>query len=467
MAQPQREHSPGPSVASEDEHEEEFSSVLSVLKKENLAPLGSAVLQRTKPEYSTVVTDPSVGEPLYGSYHVLFPLTFNDELRWLVKIPINGTPEKWDDLSAASLSSEANTMRLLKRETTIPIPEVFDFSSSTQNLIGCPYILMEFISGIPLYDLWFTNRLNGTSSDLTRERRTRALEGVASAMSQLYKYSFNQEGMPVFGDSGEIERLGPMRMIDHQAMLEQCSSDQDADGNIIYVKVEASSDKLADYTFVSDQYPESDPTDRGLELILRKMISRVPDPEEKHPFVLTHPDFEIQNFIVSEDGELIGIIDWDGVCSALRSLGNENYPGWLTRDWDEALYAYKVSMEEEGAEPDGLWEDSPETLSYYRGIYNNLMNGNRAGMGRKPEPNLTRMSLITQKLAIACSSSMRRINILQKISQESWIAAGREDELNVMELAVSLVEDGTNSEVTEKLSTLMRGFDMLLGKSGL
>lgn len=80
------------------------------------------------------------------------------------------------------------------------------------------------------------------------------------------------------------------------------------------------------------------------------------------PFVLVHPDFDIQNFIVSEEGELQGIIDWDGVTAEPRSLGNERYPEWFSRDWDPDMYGYKESMEH-GVEPECVWEDSPEFLA--------------------------------------------------------------------------------------------------------
>ena len=67
-------------------------------------------------------------------------------------------------------------------------------------------------------------------------------------------------------------------------------------------------------------------------------------------FVLLHPDFDIQNFIVSEEGDLQGIIDWDGFTVAPRSLGNERYPGWLSRDWDSDMYGYKESGTWSGTE---------------------------------------------------------------------------------------------------------------------
>lgn len=164
MAEQQHiEQSPSHS-AEDDENAELFSAVLSTLDKEHLPLLASAILQRLQPLYQTANAKPSVGEPLYGSYHVFFPLTFDDiSLRLVVKIPINGTASKWDEMSASALTSEANTMRLLKRETTIPLPDVLDFSSTTQNTLRCPYIIMALISGVPLHDVWFGHRLNGAS----------------------------------------------------------------------------------------------------------------------------------------------------------------------------------------------------------------------------------------------------------------------------------------------------------------
>ncbi len=72
--------------------------------------------------------------------------------------------------------------------------------------------------------------------------------------------------------------------------------------------------------------------------LLRQLINWIPDPSGVNSFVLTHRDFDIQNLIVSEDGELRGIIDWDGVAAVPRTLGNERYPEWLTRDWDPGMY---------------------------------------------------------------------------------------------------------------------------------
>lgn len=427
MAQPQHfEQSPSSHTAgNDDDAEEVFSAVLSTLDREQLPLIARAILQRVEPQDAATQTKPvSVGEPMYGSYHVLFPLTFDSGLRWVAKIPINGAANKWDEMSASALVSEVHTMRLLKRTTTIPLPEVLDFSSTTENPLRCPYIIMSFVSGVSLYDIWFGHRLRGASNEATRACRTRALESIASAMVQLGKFAFRTGGRLLFGSDGNPSGVGPMRQVDHRAMLDRWFVHQDPDDDPIYVECPASSDPKAYYTVMLDMHPEEEPVHKGLVMLLRQLISWIPEPGEIDPFVLAHPDFDIQNFIVSDDGSLVGIIDWDGVAAVPRTLGNEKYPGWLTRDWDPAKYGYTESMED-GVEPEGVWEDSPECLAYYRGVYDRIMAVLRAGTTHGSNTNLCRMSLITDNLAIAAHDPYCRNTTLRKWSTKYGQLRGR------------------------------------------
>lgn len=149
------------------------------------------------------------------------------------------------------------------------------------------------------------------------------------------------------------------------------------------------------------------------------LLGWIPEPELRDgwkPFVLAHPDLDIQNVLVAEDGTLQGIIDWDGVCSVPRSIGNERFPSWLTRDWDASMYGWNEDMER-GVEPLGVWEDSPETLRKYRSIYTGFVqpladsNGNQLF-------GLTRNSLIYENLFIAANDPVCTSGILQKVFGE-------------------------------------------------
>jgi hypothetical protein len=462
MQEQQHPKSVSSSSTEHDDYEELFAEVLSALNRPQLPRLATALLQRLQPHHTA--STPSVGKPIYGSYHVVFPLTFDDGPRWVAKFPINGIPGKWDRLCAASLDSEANTMRLLKRETTIPLPDVLDFSSTTRNPLQCPYIIMTFISGTPLYDIWFGNHLKGVSQNTTRVRRTRALESIASAMVQLDRFSFRNGGRLLFASNGSLSGVGPTRRLDEKAMLDRWFLHNDPDDSPIYVECPVSSDPKAYYTFMLDKHVEHNPVSKGVARLLRQLISWVPDPSETDPFVLAHPNFDIQNFIVSEEGELMGIIDWDGVAAMPRTIGNERYPGWLTRDWDPAMYGYKESMDQ-GVEPEGVWEDSPECLAHYRGVYDRIMARHRAERRQGgPNANFCRMSLITDNLAIAACDPRCRNPILRKIVQEIWAVTGYSPKPDFTDLANMFVGENVDGVV---LDMLRRGLNVLMSKEGL
>lgn len=451
--------------ADDDENAILFSAVLSTLDKDQLPHLASAILRRVQPGLAAPEPKPSVGQPLYGSYHVLFPVTFDDGLRWLVKIPINGTAAKWDELAASALACEANTMRLLKRQTSIPLPDVLDFSSTTENPLRCPYIVMTFIDGVSLYDVWFGHHLAAASTEATLSRRTRALQGIASAMAQLSQFSFRAGGQLIFDDDGQPVDTGPIRQVDNKAMLDRWFIHKDPSDDPIYIEQPVSSDPQAYYTFMLDSHPDQKPIPKGLALLLRQLITWIPQPNDIDPFVLAHPDVDIQNFLVSAEGDLKGIIDWDGVAAVPRALGNERYPGWLTRDWDPAMYGYTESMDH-GDEPEGVWEDSPETLASYRRIYEGLVSENCTGGKGSSESgaSLCRMSLITENLFIAVNDPACRNDILRKVVAEIWIAAGKGEPPDIRELAAMFVEDNVEDGV---MDILCLGFKTLLEKEGL
>ncbi|VUC37577.1 unnamed protein product [Clonostachys rosea] len=433
--------------------ENEFAAVLANIDLQQLSSVASQVRRSTSP--GTTDKLPSVGASFEGSYNILFPLDFEDGTRWLAKVPINGVPGKWDQPSADSMISEVNTMRLLKRETTIPLPEVFSFCSTTENDTKCPYILMSFISGKPLYDVWFGQHLGGVDMETLHARRMRALNDIGAAMAQLGKFTFEASGSPKFDEHGRPSGVGPVRCIDHTAMLERLKSDDDDSDDPLYVEAPTSEDPQDHYNFFLDLYPGKAPFAKGRTLVLKELIKWIPEPANDEPFVLTHPDFDIQNFIVSEDGQLRGIIDWDGVFCSPRSYGNEAYPSWLTRDWDPMMYGYQKSMDE-GEEPDGCWEDSPETLKRYRIAYDEIMSKFRES---DASMNLTRMSLVTENLFIAACDPLCRSGILHKIIDEISTVLELPERLDFTYLAEEFADGEIDYEVW---ATLKRGMEKLL-----
>ncbi|KEY66669.1 hypothetical protein S7711_01959 [Stachybotrys chartarum IBT 7711] len=113
---------------------------------------------------------PVLGFPLHGSYNIVFPLYFPDGVKWMLKIPHNGAPSQWNRTSAQDLTSEALTMRLIKQHTTVPVPEVYSFSSDGANPLGCPHIFMELIPGLNLYHQWHNEHMSDAERQALRNR---------------------------------------------------------------------------------------------------------------------------------------------------------------------------------------------------------------------------------------------------------------------------------------------------------
>ncbi|KPM45198.1 hypothetical protein AK830_g1369 [Neonectria ditissima] len=475
----------------EDDEENPLGNFAAVLAALNLDALPQVAAEtRRKLEWAEY-ENPTVGDPMNGSYHILFPLQFSDGVCWLAKIPINGVEGKWDALSAATLSSEANTMRLLKRETTIPVPQVFDFSSTTANKLNCPYIFMSFISGRPLQDVWFNRDVD---ADTLHSHRVRALEGVAAAMHQLGKYTFDRGGTPLFDSNGNLQPgVGPMRSTDAQAELDRWFVDKDPSTDPIYVEQPPSRDARGFYTFVMDLHPPSGKfaVMKGARVLQHHLINWLPKTVGPK-FVLAHPDFDIQNILVAEDGQLQGIIDWDGVVARPRSTGNEAYPSWLTRDWDTMMYHYARPADEVDGDDEDILEDSPEALKRYRQVYRQcfskakgLGDQQRGDFGgqlrslwsgwfnplscfagrRQPTTDsdvITRQSLVVDNVIIAATNPTCQTAILRKVLKEISSVSDDDDEaedLNFLDVVEALAG---NEEDESLLKSLKCGFEKLL-----
>lgn len=52
--------------------------------------------------------------------------------------------------------AEVATLRWVRENTMIPVPEALGFDDSNDNEIGYEWILMEFIEGIPAHRRWRT-----------------------------------------------------------------------------------------------------------------------------------------------------------------------------------------------------------------------------------------------------------------------------------------------------------------------
>jgi len=142
--------------------------------------------------------------------------------------------------------------------------------------------------------------------------------------------------------------------------------------------------------------------------------------------------------LVSEDGTLVALIDWDQIQTVPLCIGYGRYPSWITRDWDPVKYGYQV----QGCCP----ENSPEELEYFRKIY-----------AAHISPLLSEFfdystkSHLFEAVWIAAGSPICLDNIVVKIFDYLDLKDCDGDELCLYETAVDLAEGKLGDEVESRL----------------
>lgn len=465
---------------------EKFGKVLRAMNLDSIPDFASNVRQyghhSTGNNFTQNSPEPcSIGcrviyPPLCGSFHIVFPIEFADGVKWMLKVSAKG--DHFDSVAAAALASEARTMQMLERETSIPIPTVYAFDTSPDNVLLAPFILMKGLGGRPLYHLWFNSEVPKACLE---HFRVKTLQSLAGAMAQLNKFTLNTGGSLVFDSGGTPIGLGGAKVVDGVAIFNKsraCQIDQqdcdENDGNSpneCSIKAAEPSTTNAsecsqagahesDYDGIicergpficpkayflsnldrSDPAFRADVYERGTDMSLRLFIEwAFPDsPDHERQFVLTHPDLDVQNILVADDGTLTRLIDWDGVASVPREVGCAQYPLWLMRDWVPSRYKYDI-QEGKPCIDAGYEESSPAEIASYRAVYAQLMeveiekmtggSDETTTLGTLPkhEADLTRRSLVMRNLDlsagdrwVALSTVNHIIDQIEEVTAPDW-----------------------------------------------
>lgn len=437
-----------------------FDKILHIMNLDKIPSFASNVRQHGHRSTSNSVTqglsEPClisckiVTPPLCGSYHIVFPIEFADGVKWMLKISANG--DHFDSVAAAALASEARTMQMLRRKTSIPVPTVYAFDTSSDNALLTPFILMEKLDGKPLCYLWFNDEVPKARLE---HFRIKTLQSLAGAMVQLNRFTLHTSGSLVFDSDGSPVGLGGAKVVDGVAtfnktrarQLHQQKCDEGGDNTLDELRVEAATSNgpnasgcsqvhinnsegedifwergpfSCSKAYFMSNLDRSDPAfradayERGTDMCLRLFIewAFADSRNRDRRFVLAHPDLDVQNILVADDGTLTGLIDWDGVAAVPREVGCAQYPLWLMRDWVPLRYKYDIEKGEPCADA-GYEESSPAELASYRALYTQLMEveiekmtggSNQTttfGTLPKHEAEITRRSLVMRNLDLS------------------------------------------------------------------
>lgn len=388
----------------EDREREVFGPLLSI-NIEAILALASSVRNQIEPECESHSKHCQLVSRLCGSYNLVHIVEFEDKVKYVVRVPAVGFGDRLTTTAQSALKSQALTMRFIQENTTIPLPKVYAVDANSSNEIGAPFIVMSFVPGSTVASTWF-DRFGPTPLE---ERRHRTLDTVAEAMSQLQRFHFDKIGSLQFeGDTSRgTASIGPCYSYDQPNFIDNPSQEY-------YLKVDDQSgpfdtsrsnyeSRLEDSSITNDK-----PCPTGLTKLASLTIPYLPSSisessakPDRETFVLALPDFDSQNVMVNERGELTGFIDWDLVQTQPRFVGYTIFPSWITRDWDPIMYG-----------PDVTEENTPEELEQYRRRYSSKM---RELLKEQGDSRFTYKAHLYEAVDIACGSMICRQDILKKI----------------------------------------------------
>lgn len=388
------------SHSSEESDTAHFHPVINAIKFDALAELAlqtrskcSTHRSHTKPqeELSVEIQQP----PCKGSSNLVYVLEFSDGVKWIARIPGNGI-DSFESLEVFHSMNRIRVSRFLCLATSIPIPEIYTWSATSQNSVGIPYTLEAFVEGRELSEAWNDDDWS------SEEKRIRALRNLARLISELHQFSFDQTG-----SMGPNLEVGP----DVYMAYDQ---DKIMEGEDMFGHAKERGPFNSTMEDLLEGFEEPELVDgqltwlHGEHALLRLALHSMPSSLHLNgPFALGHPDFNYQNIFVDEEGNITGIIDWDGTPISTRALAFARYPSWITRDWDPVMYQYGNADDDE----DLPREDSPAQLLRYRQEYANGL----AKMEMPPSkytPEDTLLSPIIEAICIAQAQSINRPWIL-------------------------------------------------------
>ncbi|KAL8951733.1 MAG: hypothetical protein Q9222_002312 [Ikaeria aurantiellina] len=148
--------------------------------------------------------------PAKGAFNWAIFIKFADGVEWVFRSPQKSYPidsPKEGDWRVSNetclllLASEAATLKFIKINSKIPVPDVFAYSYTALNPIGIPYVLMSKAPGTPLKHFWDTPTQPGPA--INEEQKAKVLSQLGAITWQLSRLQFDSAGS-LFEEEGRF-----------------------------------------------------------------------------------------------------------------------------------------------------------------------------------------------------------------------------------------------------------------------
>lgn len=283
-----------------------------------------------------------VGNSVSGQYNYCRFVTVHtgdQQKEYVIKISLSFTEARKVRVMRGhrhTLECEASLLREINDRTNLPAPKMIAYCTTVNNPLGYPYIMTEKLPGEPSCMIWQEGQRD-EPSEATEACRVNFLKSLASVMSELGKLgAYTGLGMP-------LHRRGrPVEMRDSYVLRGITAGSGEPENYEVPLLIRKPGSTLELFKFRDGRLPWSQPDGeeatekkwRGLERVMNMILSSPTLAQsEETTFVIAHNNLDLQNILVDKDGNVTGVLDWDGCTTVPRCMGYASVPVFLQDDW--------------------------------------------------------------------------------------------------------------------------------------
>lgn len=378
----------------------------------NLASKSSSIPKEVLADGSDI----KVVATMSGCNNRVFVVQYGEDLKVCVRVPACGWEGKWTGKDVQAFRTQVLTMKYIRKHTDCSIAEVIAYDTTFDNAIHAPHMVMTYLEGRTVASLWFEEE----GPLPLEEKRQNILRSLAHQAAQLRSLTFDKIGALHFSSNDDDKpEVGPFHMLNFG--VSRTSSFLQYVDDEVDVEPKTSSDawlrgQLEEWkkhvTEPSEEnpFPEADRLQFWEHLGIYRLFSMALDelPLRKdgdgEQFVITPPDFDWQNILADDHGNVTALVDWDRVDTAPGFVGCCAFPDFLSEDWQPTgWYSWPHWAEN---------TMSPMQYDRYRVDYNRYMVEACGGEG---DCKYTAMSHLYSQLSRAVGRTEPQKKLLERI----------------------------------------------------
>ncbi|KAJ6609787.1 kinase-like domain-containing protein [Mycena sp. CBHHK59/15] len=242
-------------------------------------------------------------------------VTFADDTDVIVRLAksCHNTPPS-EEVARLVFESEVATLKYLKANTSIPVPEVY-YSNSDPKEVGARYMIIERINGLPLEHDW---------DSMSHDQQQDIVTQWAAMQAELFKRPFNEIGS-LTTEAGAVGPLMPSCLTEYTLRKPH------------WGPFDSSLGLLAGHvSSVLDGLEENAENRNFFERLLGAIRALPADKFHNECFVLFHDDLSRGNILFARPSKIVGVIDWQG-SSILPVWATFQHNDFLTGTAEEAV----------------------------------------------------------------------------------------------------------------------------------